>query len=146
MLLNLDSCLKFAKAGIKIDKLSDLFPRNDKKKNTNKRWWNIQSKVPKHKQTKAFPHHNNDSIRNIVSKIQVLDKALEARTEDLKKQNNVINQKRNQANQIVCKHYNRGFCKLKSLCWYFHPTDICKIFLKDGKCWQGLLFKTPKLL
>ena len=104
------------------------------KKRKKKRWWNIQSKVPKHKQTKAFPHHNNDSIRNIVSKIQVLEKELEARTEDLKKQNNVINQKRNQANQIVCKHSNRGYCKRKSLCWYFHPTDICKIFLKDGKC------------
>ena len=29
---------------------------------------------------------------------------------------------------------NRGYCKRKSLCWYFHTTDICIIFLKDGKC------------
>ena len=35
---------------------------------------------------------NDDSIRNIVSKIEKLDKELEARTVELKKQNNVINQ------------------------------------------------------
>ena len=83
---------------------------------------------------KKVKQENDDSIRNIVSKIEAHDKELEARTEDLKKHNNVVNQKRNEARHIVCKLYNRGCCKRKSLCWYFLPTDICKILLKDGKC------------
>ena len=34
----------------------------------------------------------------------------------------------------MCRYYNRGHCKKKSQCSYIHPRNICKFFLKDGKC------------
>ena len=89
---------------------------------------------------------NDDAIKDLVSKIEILDRELEVRTEELKKQNDAVHLKQREASQIVCKHFNRGYCKRKSFCWYFHPSDTCKIFLKDGKCEvQDCFSRHPKL-
>jgi hypothetical protein len=83
---------------------------------------------------KKVKQENDDAIKNLVSIIEVLDRELEVRTEELKKHNDAVHLKQKETIKIICKHFNRGYCKRKSLCWYFHLTDICKIFLKDGKC------------
>ena len=33
-----------------------------------------------------------------------------------------------------CRYYNRGYCKYKQKCRYFHPKQICKDYLEYGGC------------
>ena len=33
-----------------------------------------------------------------------------------------------------CRHFNRGFCKYRDSCGYFHPSTICAEYLRDGIC------------
>ena len=35
-----------------------------------------------------------------------------------------------------CRYYDRGHCKYKRGCKYFHPRDICKYYLDNGKCME----------
>ena len=33
-----------------------------------------------------------------------------------------------------CRYFNKGYCKYEKKCRYFHTVEICKVYLKDGKC------------
>ena len=33
-----------------------------------------------------------------------------------------------------CRYYDRGYCKYKCDCNYFHSKNICKDYLENGKC------------
>ena len=81
---------------------------------------------------------NNDSLKLLKSKIDILDKEIEKRGTEPNNSSEVnrkhIEKKEN--NNTVCKYYNRGYCKHKSWCWNFHAEDVCKIYLQDGKCFE----------
>ena len=33
-----------------------------------------------------------------------------------------------------CRYDNRGYCKHKNMCLYYHSGQVCEQFLRDGKC------------
>ena len=35
-----------------------------------------------------------------------------------------------------CRYYDKGICKYKSKCGYFHPNQICEEYERTGNC-QG---------
>ena len=86
---------------------------------------------------KKIKWENKDAIKSVESKIEKLDKEIEKRNiydqDDQSKKENEGDKDLEKQN-IVCSCYNRGHCKYKSKCSYIHPRNICKIFLKDGKC------------
>ena len=44
-----------------------------------------------------------------------------------------------------CRYYNRGHCKFKEKCNYFHSSSVCDTFLKDGICQEkGCNERHPK--
>ena len=36
-----------------------------------------------------------------------------------------------------CRYEDKGYCKYKSNCKFYHPGQICEKFLRDGKCESG---------
>ena len=36
-----------------------------------------------------------------------------------------------------CRYDNRGYCKHKNMCLYYHSGQVCEEFLRDGKCETG---------
>ena len=36
--------------------------------------------------------------------------------------------------KIKCRYYNRGFCKYRENCKFFHSTVMCKTYLAEGTC------------
>ena len=36
-----------------------------------------------------------------------------------------------------CRYDNRGYCKHKNMCLYYHSGQVCDEFLRDGKCETG---------
>ena len=36
-----------------------------------------------------------------------------------------------------CPYDNRGYCKHKNMCLYYHSGQVCDEFLRDGKCETG---------
>ena len=44
-----------------------------------------------------------------------------------------------------CRYFNRGFCKYRNRCKYFHPQDICEKYLLNQKCEvSDCAFRHPK--
>ena len=37
-------------------------------------------------------------------------------------------------NQIKCRYFDKGYCKLKNSCKYYHPSSDCENRCKDDKC------------
>ena len=35
---------------------------------------------------------------------------------------------------IKCKWFNRGYCRMKSLCEFYHPTNVCKNTKNNEEC------------
>ena len=48
---------------------------------------------------------------------------------NLKKQNNI-----NQVQRKICRYYNKGHCKYRNKCRFYHPQNIYKVYLESGKC------------
>ena len=36
--------------------------------------------------------------------------------------------------QTKCRYFDKGFCKYKSRCKFFHPSLICSIYERNGNC------------
>ena len=36
--------------------------------------------------------------------------------------------------QLKCKYYNKGYCKNRSECKFYHPTSDCKEQFENRKC------------
>ena len=47
----------------------------------------------------------------------------------LQKQNNI-----KQVQRKICRYYNKGHCKYRNKYRFFHPQNICKVYLESGKC------------
>ena len=73
----------------------------------------------------------DESLRELDSKIKVLDKELEMKYPQRETTNE---DEPDIMENIVCRHHNGGFCKHRSWCRYKHPLKVCESFLKDGKC------------
>ena len=86
---------------------------------------------------KKVKEENGDAIKMLETKIDLLDQEIQKRNEEiqnLNKHEHKENEEKIENKQIMCKYYNRGYCKNKTRCRYVHPQNVCKIFLKDGKC------------
>ena len=86
---------------------------------------------------KKVKDENEDAIKSLESKIEELDNEIQKRNKEFQNLNQhkiKENEKQLENQQIVCRYYNKGYCRRKSWCRYIHPENVCKIFLKDGKC------------
>ena len=83
---------------------------------------------------KRVKEENEESIKCLESRIDKLNKEIEDSIDESKFINESNHDDQNKNIEIRCKHYNRGFCKHKSLCRYVHPRTVCEAYLKDGKC------------
>ena len=36
--------------------------------------------------------------------------------------------------QVKCKYYNKGYCKKKNECLFYHPTNYCIDKCKNSEC------------
>ena len=86
---------------------------------------------------KKQKEENKDAIKLLESKIEILNKEIQMRGMEPNPNKVYTNQsERKDYAQRVCKYYNRGFCRNRTQCWNLHAENICKIFLKEGKCFQ----------
>ena len=80
---------------------------------------------------------NDVKIKVFQQKIDLLDKEILNRDEELKKliQHKIkTNEEHGQNESIICRYHNKGYCRRKSWCTFKHSPNICEIFLKDGNC------------
>ena len=61
----------------------------------------------------------SEVIRNLETKIQLIERNKEAKNEKVLKK---------------CKYFNTGFCKSRGKCLFLHPESICEDYLDSGKC------------
>ena len=40
----------------------------------------------------------------------------------------------NQVQRKSCRYYNKGHCKYRNRCRFYHSQNICKIYLESGRC------------
>ena len=99
-----------------------------------------------------------DEIEEIIENKKVIEENLARHTEAIKRIEEVIvkmeEKLKNQDNMETenpnedqeakrfkykegkCRYYDKGFCKYKSKCRYFHPNQICEEYGRTGNC-QG---------
>lgn len=115
----------------------------------------LKSKVDKLE--KKLEKDSDNDIESIVQKQNLLDKAIAANNDAIKKvEMEIVNFSKDKefsreastTNEFVneqmgkdykrktrrCRYYNRGFCKFKTKCRFFHPLGICKEYLTSQKC------------
>ena len=73
-------------------------------------------------------------------------KILETMSNTLNSLSFTVNQENNPSDLLrKCRYFNRGHCKFKENCKYFHSSSICDMFLKDGICQEnGCKQRHPK--
>ena len=64
---------------------------------------------------------NNNEIKAINDKIDML-KVKEKTVE------NII------SNHKICSFFNKGYCSSNEICPFYHPKEICEIYLSNGVC------------
>ena len=74
---------------------------------------------------KKTKEENTISIKALEAKIDTTDREIEQRTANLKAQPESVKDPKNDAKEkenrdITCKHYNKGFCKIKQRCLFMH--------------------------
>ena len=72
-------------------------------------------------QIQKVKEENADMLKSLKDRIDILDDE----AKEIIREKKEINR---------CRYHNRGYCKNKGLCLFFHPTKICPAFLRDGKC------------
>ena len=93
---------------------------------------------------KLHVNPNND-VDELVKQQKRVDEAITANTvailkidEEINVLSNNVKQKSSMEGKLgtsrKCRHYNRGHCKHKGGCDFFHPKEICKEYLNDKKC------------
>ena len=65
---------------------------------------------------------NDDAIKLLESKIEILKKEIEKRETETNNPNevNANHTERKYSKQRICKYYNRGFCRNRTQCWNLH--------------------------
>ena len=95
---------------------------------------------------------NEGAIPYLETKIAMLDKEMEKREDGLR---NLIKNSEIEINEslkpvkekpIICKYYNKGYCRNKTISQFEHPEKICEIFQKDGYCQErDCQYRHPKV-
>ena len=82
---------------------------------------------------------NTEAIVNIYQEIKILStNQIKAYTVNIENSNKGRKDRK-------CRYYNRGHCKQKEGCQFFHPGDICSIYLEGGKCVaKECVYRHPK--
>ena len=79
---------------------------------------------------KKVKQENVNAIQSLESKIEELDSKLKLVNEELHKDRIT----ESEYPKIICRYYNKLYCREKSLCKYKHPQNVCEILKKDGEC------------
>ena len=79
-----------------------------------------------------YLHYEQEALKERYEKLVGLVKEiLEAlRQEEMK---NLIAKKK----QSKCRYWNRGFCKERESCQFFHPSEVCLEYCENGSCSEG---------
>ena len=83
---------------------------------------------------KHLKQENTASIKSLEAKLDTIDREIEQRTSNLKAQVESVKDPKNDAKEnrdITCKHYNKGFCKMKQRCLFMHRSK--KILIQNVK-------------
>ena len=91
---------------------------------------------------KKVKEENYNAIKQLESKINILDKEIKNKMEEphqgehveLRAPKITESEKGSEKQNIVCRYHNKVYCREKCLCIYKHSQQFCEIFLKDGKC------------
>ena len=87
----------------------------------------------------------DDSITANANAIKALDKELqeEKKIQKEKSEKGKLKHKKDEAidsikeeqyKERICRYYNRGHCKYKGKCRYFHHHEICKVHIENENC------------
>ena len=76
---------------------------------------------------------NADAIKNLGKEITKLQKEKE-RNDNCKAVEASTKKLIDNGMRRKCRYYNRGHCKYRERCKFYHPRDICKKHLESGKC------------
>ena len=109
---------------------------------------------------KKLAPKERDEIQDIIDKQKALDKAIadnDAALDQIKRElldlkdnrevptstvktkgdakyvQNEVEESINQKNR-KCRYFNRGYCKYKMKCRYFHPKNVCQEYVTNQKC------------
>ena len=82
---------------------------------------------------------NEEAIAHLDKNIDILENEIKNQAKELQKINEYDNEqnkhgKLTENKEEICKYYNRGYCRNKTLCLYTHPKDVCKLYVKEGEC------------
>ena len=109
--------------------------------------------------------NEKQEIQDILEKQRVINELLLSNSESIKQIENEIremkvkageppkseekekDQEKDKASEIKkCRYKNKGFCKYKVMCRYFHPNTICKTHIETQKCnLKGCRERHPKV-
>jgi hypothetical protein len=93
---------------------------------------------------KKVKRENDDLIKNLEARIDLLDKETQKSYDMIEKFTNII-EKQNDKKQTRCRYHNRGYCRNQTWCLFSHTEEICKSFLEEGKCLSSdCLSRHPK--
>ena len=97
---------------------------------------------------------NRTTILSEISVYENMDPSSTKTSEDQVKLNMFIKMKSTLVNLKIlgldekikkCRYHNRGYCKLKGNCNFFHSTSICQQFLDDRECQKkGCIERHPR--
>ena len=82
-------------------------------------------------------NQNENELKRLEFQINALDQEIKEKIRDIESRTNdenKVNEKPIDAQEILCKYHNRGICKRKAFCKYKHAQNICNTFLSVGKC------------
>ena len=112
----------------KVETLENQVPKDQKD--------DIDKILEKQKKVEVAIAKNEEAILNIDKEMVKLVKKEQAvkqnDTTANKTSDKVVN-----AKQRKCRYFNRGFCKYKTKCRFFHPGSVCKEYLRSGTCAIG---------
>jgi transcriptional regulator with PAS, ATPase and Fis domain len=83
---------------------------------------------------------NSDAMKRIDKEIVKImnTKEVSLPVVDANKDNLESVTKANNVNKMTkkCRYFNRGFCKYREKCRFYHPEHICEAYLKSNNCEQ----------
>ena len=88
---------------------------------------------------KKTPAKENDKIKEILERQKVVEDGIASNADALSRIDREIDELSNKIKvtkekEEICRYYNKGHCKYRNKCRFYHPQNICKVYLESGKC------------
>ena len=75
---------------------------------------------------------NSDAIKNLDKEIQKLKQEKEVDEIEMKK--TCVDKNGDRVKDKKCRYFNRGHCKYRERCRFYHEREICQTYLENNKC------------